>query len=96
MPNHLLLGAQVVERGSMRFTPAGVPAIDLQLQHASCLSEAGQPRQVTAVIKAVAFGAVAERIDRQPLGSQWQFGGFLATAQSGRQTVFHIQDFGPV
>jgi len=91
--NQLVLTACVVELGTLRFTPAGLPAIDLRLQHESTVSEAGQPRQIKAALKAVAFGAVAERLARQSLGSLWRFEGFLATPGNGKHPVLHIQDF---
>jgi primosomal replication protein N len=77
----------------LRFTPAGLPAIDLRLEHESTMTEAAQPRQVKAALKAVAFGAVAERLARQALGSLWRFQGFLATPRNGKHPVLHIQDF---
>ncbi|MDB5730170.1 MAG: single-strand binding protein/Primosomal replication protein n [Variovorax sp.] len=91
--NQLLLTACVAEAGALRHTPAGLPAIDLKLEHESSLEEAGQSRQVKAALKAVAFGAVAERLARQALGSLWLFQGFLATPRNGKHAVFHIQDF---
>ena len=91
--NSLVLTACVAELSVLRFTPAGLPAIDLRLEHESTLEEAGQPRQVKAQLKAVAFGAVAERLARQALGSLWQFRGFLANPRNGRHPVLHIVDF---
>jgi len=91
--NQLLLTACVAELGALRFTPAGMPAVDLRLEHESTVSEAGQPRQIKAALKAVAFGAVAERLARQALGSLWRFQGFLATPGNGKHPVLHIQDF---
>ena len=91
--NQLLLTATVVELGVLRFTPAGLPALDLKLEHESTVQEAGKPRQVKAVVKAVAFGAVAERLARQAMGSLWYFQGFLATSGTAKQPVLHIQDF---
>jgi primosomal replication protein N len=91
--NQLVLTACVAEIGALRFTPAGLPAIDLRLEHESRISEAGQPRQVKAALKAVAFGAVAERLAKQALGSLWRFQGFLATPGNGKHPVLHIQDF---
>ena len=91
--NSLVLTACVAELGALRFTPAGVPAIDLRLEHESTLTEAGQPRQVKAALKAVAFGATAERIAAQALGSCWRFQGFLANPRNGRHPVLHIADF---
>ena len=91
--NQLLLTACVAELGNLRFTPAGVPALDLKLEHESKIDEAGTPRHVKAALKAVAFGAVAERLARQALGSLWRFQGFLATPGKAKHPVLHIQDF---
>ncbi len=91
--NQLVLTACVAELGALRFTPAGLPAIDLRLEHESMMTEAAQHRQVKAALKAVAFGAVAERLARQALGSLWRFQGFLATPRNGKHPVLHIQDF---
>ena len=77
----------------MRYTPAGLPALNMRLMHESDVQEAGQMRQVKAVIGAVAFGAVAERLGRQAIGSVWRFQGFLATPRNGKHPVFHIQEF---
>ena len=44
-----------------------------------------------AAIKAVAFGAVAETLARQAIGSLWRFTGFLATPRNGKHPVLHIQ-----
>ena len=76
----------------MRFTPAGVPAIELRLEHGSQQMEAGRMREVKAVLKAVAFGAMAERLARQPIGSLWRFTGVLATPRNGKHPVLHVQD----
>jgi primosomal replication protein N len=88
-----VLSACVAELGALRYTPAGLPAIDLKLEHESTVQEAGKPRQVKTAIKAVAFGATAERLARQAMGSLWRFQGFLATPGNGKHPVLHIQDF---
>ena len=84
--------ACIAEAAALRFTPAGVPAIELRLEHGSQQMEAGQRREVKAVLKAVAFGAMAERLARQPIGSLWRFTGFLATPRNGKHPVLHVQD----
>ncbi|WP_281081226.1 primosomal replication protein N [Variovorax paradoxus] len=91
--NQLLLSAHVAELGALRFTPAGLPAIDLKLEHESILQVAGQSRQVKTALKAVAFGAIAERLAKQSMGSLWRFQGFLSTPANGKLPVLHIQDF---
>ena len=93
--NRLILTASVVERDAMRYTPAGIPALNLKLEHASSVEEAGQVRQIKAALKAVALGANAERLAKQVAGSVWNFTGFLATPRNGKSVVFHIQEFSP-
>lgn len=92
MDNHVVLTACIAEAQPLRYTPAGLPALDLRLEHGSRQREAGQDREVRAVIKALAFGAMAERLARQTLGSRFRFQGFLATPRNGKSVVLHIQD----
>ena len=77
----------------MRYTPAGLPALNLRLEHESQQTEAGGTRTVKVALKAVAFGALAERLSRQAIGSVWKFQGFMANALKGKSVVFHIQEF---
>ena len=91
--NCLVLTACIAERDALRFTPAGVPALNLKLEHASSIQEAGQARQVKAAVKAVALGTNAERLASQAIGSIWKFTGFLASPRHGKYVVFHIQEF---
>lgn len=90
--NQLVLTACITELDALRYTPAGLPALNLRLEHESDIQEAGQTRQVKAVVRAVAFGAIAERLMTQTIGSIWRFNGFLATPRNGKHVVFHIQD----
>ena len=84
--------ACIAEAEPLRYTPAGLPAVNLRLEHESQQTEAGHTRDVKAAIKAVAFGATAERLARQNIGSRWTFHGFLANPRNGRNAVLHIQD----
>jgi primosomal replication protein N len=93
--NQLVLSARIAEATALRYTPAGLPAVDLRLEHESQTIEAGQARQVQAAIKAVAFGTIAEALAAQALGTQWRFNGFLATPRNGKHPVLHIQSFVP-
>ena len=91
--NQLVLTACIAEFDTLRYTPAGLPALNLRLEHASEIVEAGKKRQVNAAIKSVAFGVIAERLVKQAVGSTWGFTGFLATPRNGKHVVFHIQEF---
>ncbi len=93
LANEFVLTACIVEMDALRYTPAGLPALNLRVEHESEIQEAGQARQVKAAVKAVAFGAVAERLIKQAIGSHWKFNGFLASPRTGKYVVLHIQDF---
>lgn len=92
MENHVVLTAGIDELQALRYTPAGLSALDLRLVHESSQMEAGSMRKVSTAVKAVAFGALAERLARQAPGSIWKFQGFLATPRNSKTVVLHIQD----
>ena len=94
--NQTVLSARIAEAAALRYTPAGLPAIDLRLEHESDTLEAGQRRQVKLEIRAVAFGVDAETLARQAIGSGFRFTGFLAAPRHGKHPVLHIQSFEPV
>jgi primosomal replication protein N len=91
--NQVVLSACIAEVFALRYTPAGLPALDLRLEHESEVHEAGASRQVKVALKAVAFGADAEALARQAVGSLWRFTGFLANPRNGKHPVLHIQQF---
>ncbi|OSZ75743.1 primosomal replication protein N [Hydrogenophaga sp. IBVHS1] len=94
--NILQLSAAVVQVQSLRYTPAGIPAVNLVLEHESEVVEMETPRQVKVQLKAVAFGAQAEILSRQGLDSVCEFHGFMANGRNGKGVVFHIQDFSKI
>ena len=91
--NQLVLDARIAQATPLRYTPAGLPAIDLLLDHESQAMQAGQQRQVRMQLKAVAFGTAAETLARQAVGAQLRFSGFLAAPRGGKHPVLHIQEF---
>ena len=94
MPTNLLvLQARIEQLEALRYTPAGIPALSLQLEHASELLDAGNSRTVKLSLRALAFGTLAERLAKQALGSEWKFSGFLANARQGKSLVLNIQEF---
>ena len=92
--NRLVLQAQVQERGAVRYTPAGLPALDLGLKHESTLTEAGQRRKVSVEIRAVAIGEIAQQVARLAIGSGSGFAGFIPSQRNGRGVVFHVTEVG--
>jgi primosomal replication protein N len=91
--NRTELTACIAEQSALRYTPAGLPALDLILEHASEVQEAGQMRKVQLKLRALAIGSLAERLGKQAVGSVWMFQGFLATPRQGKSVVLHIQEF---
>jgi primosomal replication protein N len=88
--NRLILAAELVERGATRYTPAGLPALDLSLKHASEVSEDKQPRKVVLTIRAVAIGEITRRVAQLPLGQSATWAGFLAPSRNAKGLVFHV------
>jgi primosomal replication protein N len=93
--NRFLLSAQLVERAALRYTPAGLPALDLSLKHESLVSEDGQPRKVSMEIRAVAIGAITKLLLAMALGTTGLYAGFVTSARNGRGLLFHITSVEP-
>ncbi len=89
-----MLSAQLVSRGAMRSTPAGLPALDLGLKHESTVQQDGQPRKVSFEIAARAVGAITAPLAAAEIGSQIGCAGFLGARRNGRGVVFHITELG--
>ena len=101
--NQLELTAELVERGPLRMTPAGVPVVDGVLMHTSEQPEAGSVRKVSVRVACVAIGPMAEQLNRLSLGQPARFSGFLTTpvrrgagVSSSTRLVFHLQGFMPI
>ena len=92
--NRLVLSGRLVERGVLRHTPAGLPALDFKLEHQSELSEDSQVRKVSVQIKAIAIGAITQALAKLALGDSNTFAGFLAGARNGRGLLFHVTSLG--
>ncbi|MGB4060519.1 MAG: primosomal replication protein N [Burkholderiaceae bacterium] len=90
--NQLQLTAQISQVYPLRYTPAGLPAMDVLLAHSSQVTDAGTPRQISLSLRAVAFGANAEALAKASLDVEWGFTGFLGMSRNGKGVVFHIQD----
>ena len=91
--NRLVLTAQLLERSALRYTPAGLPALDLSLKHESQVSQDGVARQVWFEIRARAIGEITQRLVRLEIGAAGTFAGFLTNQRNGRGTVLHVTEF---
>ena len=96
--NQLKLHAHIVQLNALRYTPAGVPVLELVLKHQSTLEEAGVSRAVQFEIKAMIIGNQAETLAlaARDLETCFEWHGFLAASRNGKGIVVHIQDFSPL
>ena len=88
--NRLILAAELVDRGATRYTPAGLPALDLSLKHESEVMEDKQPRKLSMTMRAVAIGEITRSVAALPLGQVATYAGFLAPSRNARGLVFHV------
>jgi primosomal replication protein N len=92
--NRLTLDATLAERGDLRYTPAGIPALDCVLRHASVQPEAGGERKVECELQAVAFGEPALALAKLPTGTPMRCTGFLARRyRTGSTLALHLNEF---
>jgi primosomal replication protein N len=90
--NRLVLSAELVARAALRYTPAGLPALDLSLKHESMVTQQDPARRVSLEIKARAVGDITHRLGRLELGARHVFAGYLGSMRSGRGIVFHVTE----
>lgn len=89
-----MLSGCLVEKKAKRFTPAGLPVLELTMAHEAPVVEAASERVVRFEVRVKAVGQVAERIETVPIGNNIQASGFLAPfRQHSRQLIFHLTDF---
>src|SRR5882757_8392509 len=89
--NEFRLSGALIERAAMRFTPAGVPVLEAQIQHRSEVVEAGAVRALEFVVSAVGLGPVAGDLQREALGAELDLTGFLAPrSRRSKRLVLHV------
>ena len=94
--NRLVLTAQLVERSAVRYTPAGLPALDLSLKHEAEVTQDSQIRKVSMEIRALAIGQITQQVLKIDIGGSHGFAGFLGPQRNGRGVVFHITELDSV
>ncbi|HRE16035.1 MAG TPA: primosomal replication protein N [Rhodocyclaceae bacterium] len=86
-----MLTGSLVEKKSLRYTPAGVPVTEAVLAHQSEQMEAGAARQVTFELALVALGPSAQWLQGASPGSAVKVTGFLAAKSRNSKTpVLHV------
>ncbi len=92
--NRVTLDATLGEAKPLRFTPAGIPAFDGVLRHASRQAEAGGERVVECEIAVVAYGDTARALARMAVGTELRCSGFLARRyRTGVTLALHVNQF---
>ena len=92
--NQLRIRAKAVAKSALRFTPAGVALLEGSFEHEGTVTESAVPRKLAFEFSAVALGAVAQALEREPLGSVLMLEGFIAprTRRSTR-LVMHVTEY---
>ena len=92
--NRIELTGTLIAIEAVRYTPAGIPIVELKLSHQSAQTEAGRKRDVVVEVMALAAGEAAGKLAKSPLGARLRLTGFLAHKGKSRvQLLLHINDF---
>jgi primosomal replication protein N len=91
--NQVEIQATLAQAKALRYTPAGIPALDVQLEHQGEAVEVGQIKTVKVSLNAVTFGLNAEQLQKVSIGAMLRVKGFLDSARNGKSVVLHITEF---
>lgn len=85
------MSGRLLELGALRYTPAGIAAVEFKLRHESEQDEAGSPRKIEAEIGGIAFQAQARLLANAKLNSALKLHGFLsAKSKRSKKLVLHV------
>jgi primosomal replication protein N len=89
--NRLVIAGKLLERSGLRYTPAGVPALEFRFGHESEQIEAEKPRRVECEIACIALGSAALLLKDAAPGDAMELQGFLAAKSvKSRSPVLHV------
>ncbi len=89
--NQFVLKARLVEKSVLRYTPAGLPICEFELEHESEQLEASKPRLVKCTISALALGVAANQVTALEMGSLKIWSGFIALrSHKSKSLRFHV------
>jgi len=78
LQNRLVLTATVEREEDLRYTPAGIPVVEMWVRHQSRQAAGGFERDVACEIQAVLIGEDARRIAGKLAGNTVTLTGFLS------------------
>ena len=85
------MSGRLFELGPLRYTPAGIPAVEFKLRHQSQQSEAGGARAIEAEVGAIAFDTHARLLAGSRLNSSLKVQGFIAAkSRRSKKLVLHV------
>lgn len=91
--NRLVMEGEVVELDQLRYTPAGIPLLNITFRHTSIQNEAGMKRQVECEIQAVAMDDLAKKAATLGIGEKIKVAGFLAKKSlKNDRLILHINE----
>ncbi len=81
----------LIELAALRYTPAGIPALNFRIAHRSTQEEAGAQRTVECEMACVALGPTAQLLAGAKPGDGVKLGGFLAAKSlKSRIPILHV------
>jgi primosomal replication protein N len=84
--NQIVVDGKIIAIDALRFTPAGIPALNFSLGHKSRQEEADTWREVECEIAVLALGEVARQASLQ-VGDSLLVNGFLAKKSRNSTTL---------
>lgn len=89
--NQIQLAGRLLERGALRYTPAGIPVLEFVVGHVSQQIEAETSRTVECEMACIAAGTPALLLAEGQQGTSVLVSGFLAARSLKRRTpVLHV------
>lgn len=92
--NQVRIRATVVAKSALRYTPAGIAVLEASFAHEGTAIEAGGERKLSFEFSAIALGAIAQALDREPLGSPMTLAGFIAPrTRRALRLMVHVTEY---
>ena len=88
--NLIEISGTLTSKEEVRYTPAGIPVFEGVFHHRSELTEANRIRKL---FPAIAFGALAESLNKAQMGQDVNIRGFLAPrSMKSSKLIVHITE----
>jgi primosomal replication protein N len=84
----------LIQRDALRYSPAGIAFLVVEIEHRSDLTQAGIARTVEFATEVKVAGAAAVSMEKLPLGSLVRCKGFLAKRSlKSKQLLFNVNEY---